>query len=403
MTAHQVRHNIRLYWWLTVFGEPLFWGAVLISALQQLGHMTLADIFFMEAVVVVVCVVLDLPMGALADYIGHKPAVVTGRMFLLASTIAFAFMTSPLWAWIANVCWAIGLSLHSGADSALLYGTLKSRNIAHVHTRIVGRAIGGRLLMMGFGSLATGVLATYHMRFPLLLSIPFACIPLYAATRFVEPPRVNGRMNHTHTPQQFMREHIALLKRGIGIALNSVELRWMIGFATLLTVTSKVWFFTYNPYFEVVQLPLYWYGVIFFCANIIAWSTSHFADRAEKYLGEHTCVVGMVIFLGVPITLMGLFPSQLLAWIVLAQNIVRGFMQPFINDYMNRHITDESVRATVLSVRTSVGHAIEIIALTVLGVCITRMTLPATLIALGITVLALGTVTYRTYRTRIMR
>ena len=129
MKMRRAVRNVALYKLFVIFNEPLFWGPILITSLQKLGQMSLPEIYFMESAVMIICVVLDIPAGALADVIGRKKSLIIGRVFLLASIVGFATMHSPVEAWISNIIWAIGYSFQSGADQALLYNTLKEAGI----------------------------------------------------------------------------------------------------------------------------------------------------------------------------------------------------------------------------------------------------------------------------------
>ena len=182
--------------------------------------------------------------------------------------------------------------------------------------------------------------------------------------------------------------------------LHSVKVRWVIGFAALLATTSKVWFFTYNPYFELGGLPLKQYGVIFFCLNVVAWLSSHYAYRIERHLGERKCVIVMILCIGIPILIMGFLPMMLFAYLVVIQNIVRGFMRPFVGDYLNRHVTD-NVRATVLSTQSSTTNLVAIFGLAVFGFFTGTFGLLNSLIVLGIAMLGFGALSYATYARKI--
>ena len=387
MNTYDVTRNVLLYRIHVIFNEPLFWGAVLIDSLQRLAHMSLPDIYYMESVVLVLCVALDVPAGVLADLIGRKKCLIMGRMFLLVDTYLFASMQTPADAWTANVLWAIGFALQSGADSALLRDSLGEVRREHEFKEIAGKSVGGRYLLMALCALAIGPLATIHPRLPFYLGLPFMALPLIAVCFLKEPAA---------TTAAHPIEKMKLLQQGCRAALHSAEVRWMVGLAALLATTSKVWFFTYNPYFELVGLPLTQYGVIFFCLNIVAWLSSRYAVGIERHLGERACIIGMVLCLGAPIMLMAAVPIQAFAYLVVIQNVVRGFMMPFVQDYLNRHIKS-SVRATVLSVQSSFANLMAIVALASFGFLTGTLGLLPSLMLLGFSVTILGTWSYVTY------
>lgn len=145
MNKKHVRRNVVLYKLFVIFNEPLFWGPVVIASIQELGHMSLADIFFMESAVMVLCVLLNIPSGALADLIGQKTTIIIGRIFLLGSAIGFTTQYDPFTAWLANIMWAIGYSFQSGADVSFFYNFLKDNGLEKKFKKIEGCA-GGSLL-----------------------------------------------------------------------------------------------------------------------------------------------------------------------------------------------------------------------------------------------------------------
>ncbi len=383
--------NILLYRLYAIFNEPLLWGPILITSLGKLAHMDLPDIYYMESVVLCICVLLDIPSGALADVIGRKKSIVIGRVFLFGSAFFFTIMRTPLEAWIGNILWAIGFSMQSGADTALLYDTLKEQGRESEYKRIEGQAIGARLILIACCSLTVGFLADVDLRLPLWIGLPFMLIPLVAAFFFKEP---------VQTEHYSVEKQLQTLRQGAMFVIKSVEVRWMVGFAALLATTSKVWFFTYNPYFELVQLPLPYYGVIFFCLNATAWISSHNAHKVEGWIGERACVLGMILCLGLPILLMSLVPIMSFAYLVVVQNIVRGFMRPFVGDYLHRHITS-GIRATVLSIQSSIANLMAIIGLAIFGFLTDTTGLLYSLAVLGFAALSLGFMSYRTYVRKI--
>ena len=391
MDAHKGKRNILLYRLYVLFNEPLFWGPILIISLQNLAHMSLPSIYYMEAVVLGICVILDIPSGALADLIGRKKTIIVGRVFLFGSVFFFTTMTTPLHAWIGNILWAIGYSMQSGADTALLYDTLKEQGKEAEYKRIEGQAVGGRLVLVACCSLVTGLLASINLRLPLLIGLPFILVPLTAVSFLKEPVK---------TESYSVQKQLGVLKEGLTFIRHSVEVRWMVGFAALVATISKVWFFTYNPYFELVGLPIAYYGVVFFSLNVVAWLSSHYAYRIEHRLGEKKCIIGMVSCVGIPILLMGLLPIRAFVSLVVVQNVVRGFMRPFVGDYMNRHVTT-NIRATMLSVQSSVANLTAIVGLATFGFFMEHLSLPKSLVILGITTLVFGAVSYASYKRRI--
>jgi hypothetical protein len=242
---------------------------------------------------------------------------------------------------------------------------------------------------MAFCSLIVGPLATINMRIPLWLCIPFMIIPLVTAFYFKELP----------TSKKYdMKGHLNLLKETCRFTRKKPELKWMICFCMLITIVSKIWFFTYNPYFEKVGLGVKYYGLIFFIMNIVAWFFSRYAFKVEKYFTERTCVIGIILCISVPIIIMGLLPFWPIAYLAVCQNIVRGFIKPFEGDFINRNIESDHIRTTVLSINSSASDMVSILVLLSFGFMMENVNLLHSLIILGLLVLVLGMLSFRSYK-----
>jgi len=382
MNKRDAERNIKLYRTYVTFREPLLWGSVLISSIIHLGHMTLSEIYFMESIVLLGMIFLQVPMGALADIIGRKKTVIIGSLLYVVSITWFAVARSPFDVWAGNLAWMVGASLCSGADSAFLYDTLKSVGRESEYKKIDGGAAGNQLLIVAICAIAAGYLAQISLRLPLLLSIPGVIFSSILPFFFKEPP-----MDRKFTA----KEQMGVMKLGILFVANHKEVKWIIGFTTLIGVISKIWFFTYNPYFELVKLDLKYYGVVFFTLNVIAWFFSKHAHRISGRFKERTLTILMVLLIGIPILVMGSAVSVFAVCMVFPQNIVRGFMRPFFGEFLNRHLDSEN-RATVLSVKESVSGLAQFIALGMFGFLLKSLGLSFCLQILGVTVIVLGIV-----------
>lgn len=388
MDEKEVRRNIMLYKLYAVLGEPILWGPTLILFIQRLGKMSLSEIYLMEAVVVGGIVLLEIPSGALADLIGRKKTILLGQLLILASAIVFALIDSPFDVWVSNILCMIGFVCRSGADSAFLYDSLKEGKREGEYKQIEGSAMGGRLLAYGICSLSVGFLSEIDLRLPFILTIPWVSISCLIVLCFKEP---------IQTRKYNFREQMDLMKISILFVANHKAIKWIVGYISLIVVSSKLWFFTYNPYFELVELEIRYYGVIFCLLNIVAWFFSYNAYRIEGRIGERLCMIGMILFIGLPILLMGTIVSQAMVSMVLLQNVVRGFMVPFLGDFLNRQL-DSKNRATVISIKSAVSGFVSVVSLSLFGFVLKIWPLTFSLRILGVTVLLLGFVKILQYK-----
>lgn len=346
----KLERNLKLMMLQSIFLEPLFWGPILILTLQNLAHMKLEDIYLQESICVIICLIIDIPTGALADIIGRKKMLVIAHIFAFADIIVFASMSQPWHTWVANILWAIGAAFRSGADKALIQESCialgKDRGY---YRKYAGTAMGLRYLMFGIGAPIASYLAEYNLRLPLMLCVPFMIIPLITSLKLTEPPREDIR-------ELTVKEHLQQMKEGIKDTCKDKRILWVMLYLCIVSATSKVWFFTYNPYFERVGLPVRYFGWIFLALNIVAWLASQYGRHIESRLGDKHTVQLLIPLVGIPIILMSMIPMPAMALMVVFQNIVRGMNGPFFDSMSEKYLRN-STRATVLSVQSSVTSA----------------------------------------------
>ncbi len=381
MEEKQSLRNIKMYHWYIIFKEPLMWGPILISYLTSVGKMSLPEIYLMESIVLLGLAIFEILTGSLADLIGRKKTVCLGSLLNLTSIIWFASVKTPFDAWGANITWAIGFSLCSGADSALIYDTLVEMKKEISYEKINGVAAGNRFFLVACCSLATGFLAEINLRLPALLSIPGVALSVLAAFLFTEPNLKTDK----YTPNR----QLHLIKDSLLFIVKHKKIIWIIAFTTLIGVTSKIWFFTYNPYFELVNLDFRYYGFAFFTLNIIAWISSHNAHIIKGKIPETIIITLMIILIGGPILFMGSFVTVLSVGMIFFQNVVRGFSGPFLGGLLQHQIESEK-RATILSANSSITGLTQFVALGVFGAMLKLWNLPFCLQLLGIFTLFLG-------------
>ncbi|KKS35510.1 MAG: Major facilitator superfamily [Parcubacteria group bacterium GW2011_GWD2_42_14] len=406
MERKKALRNIALYKWYIIFREPLMWGPILISCLTQLGHMKLEEIYFMEAIVLLGFIFLEPPSGALADLIGRKKMIVIGAGCEVVSIVWFSYIQTPVDVWGANIVWMIGASFASGANTSLIYDTLVELDMEHTYEKLESIVVSHFLLVTAIFSLLSGVLAGVHLRLPIVLSIPGVLICFCIALCFTETGDVEKKVKkHKITLHEMFlilkttfKAINKLMKVSLLFVANNKEIKWIVCFSTLITVASKVWFFTYNPYFELVHLDVRYYGLVFFWLNVVAWFFCKNAYRIKSRLGEARVVTLLLFAIVVPITVMGTFVGVLSISLVLMQNVVRGMARPFFSAFLHKHITSEK-RATVDSIGSAVNGLCQFLALGMFGVMLSVWQLSFCLQMLGLTVLVLGVYSLCRYHT----
>ena len=391
MDKFQAKRNLILYGMFQALREPFFWGPILILYLQQMGHMSLSGIYLVESVTMLLLIVLQIPTGALADLLGRKNTMIIGSVLIVLDNLLFALVDSPAMVLVANIVWAVGFAFVSGADSSLLYDTLAVTGETDKYKKIEGRTTGVRLLLMALTSISVGYLASVNLRLPVWLGIPGMLLALVVVCLMKEPPR----QKHLDREPVY-RQHWSLMKLSVLFVANSKKVKWIIAYTVLLGVIGKAWFFTYNPYFETLKLPLRYYGWIFFAMNLVAAIFSYGSDWLAKKLTERLNILGMVLLTGMPIVLMSALVYWPMVVLVLTQSMVRGHLRPFMGHFLHEHLDSEN-RATVVSIQAAVDGFGQFAFFGIFGLALKAANLTTTLLGLGIFSLLLGGYLYVKY------
>ncbi|MCK5416811.1 MFS transporter [Candidatus Parcubacteria bacterium] len=380
MNQKEANRNVKLYAWFKTIGMPFFWGPVIITYIINVGKMSLSELYFMEAVVVFALIFVEIYSSAWADLLGRRKAMILGSFLQLVAMILFASLNSPFLVWVSNILVMLGFAIASGADEAFLVDNLKELGKEDELTRVNGQILSRIFIILAIGSIASGYLYDINPRLPMFLSVPGMFVS-FVLTFFFKESKNTEKISH--------KEHFDFMKMSILFVVNHKAIKWIIAYVALIAVASKLWFFTYNPYFELVELDYKYFGWVFFSLNIVAWASSKYAYKIERKMSELSIIIFMLILMGVPILLMGVFVSQLAIVLVLSENLVRGFKQPFFSSFINRHL-DSKNRATVLSIKSASIALVQAVSLWTFGLVLLKWELGMSLQILGVTILVLG-------------
>lgn len=354
----KTKNVLRLYLVMSVLEEPIFWGPIIILAMSKLAGMTVAEIFFSEALAVALVFVLDAPSGVVADMIGRKKCVVIGRFCLLLSMIFFAFMEKAWHAYVANFFWAVGISLRSGAESAMIYDELRRRNALNEYPALMKRCHGFFFLLAIPSAVLTGFIAEkFGLRTPLLLSIPGVCLSMLLVYFFPK----EEVFEKVHTIKSYCEHLVEAIKE---TAKNKKLWIFMFWFA-LLSVIGKVYFFMYNPYLELVKVPYSQIGFIFAGLNLISLAATWYTFWLHEKIGRF----GFGVWFssqGVIMLAQAYFLSAWCGWLFSAQGVLRGYGSTIREPILNNLIPDEK-RATMLSFDSSFSSLLQVLSFAIIA------------------------------------
>ena len=366
---------------------------VLIPFFRENG-LDLRDILILQAAFSVSLIALEVPSGYVADVIGRKFTLIIGSAI---GAVAFVLYATAYAFWeflLVEILLGAGGSLISGADKALLYDTLRELEREGDYQKSAGRlgAVGN--FSESIAAIIGGELALISLRTPLYVEAALTILAVPIAFTLVEPKR------HRIANRESSLKSILKIVR---YALHGhTEIKWLILYSSLVGLSTFVMVWFVQPYFQVVDLPLRYFGIAWAVLNCSVGLFSMMAHRIEGLLGRRWSLVSLIFLSSATYLFLSRFQALWALPILFVFYFVRGINGPVLDDYINRLVPSE-IRATVLSVKNLVGRLMFVLIGPVIGWINDAYSLGAALFVAGVAFLCAGALSLaRLYRNEVL-
>lgn len=353
-----MRRNLRLLpWWWVLRWVWLGEGIWVLYLTDERG-LTLGQAVLFEAIFSAVVIAAELPTGMLADRYGRRFSLVAGTVAVVLAFLAFGVSTSLGVLLSAYAFFALAETSFSGADTAMLYDSLKA----------VGRdrdftAWHGKLnALIAIAIAAFTVVGSLMVRWvplwtPIVLSAALTAPAILLAWLMTEPPRSDER----HTYLETGRRAVALTFRHPALLAAMVLMS-----VTTIAITAVSIF--QQHFLREAGIPVWGIGLFVAGQMGVAAAGSWISAPLGNRLGLRRTMWMMPI--GSALALIAAAPGHLALYaFFLFPALGWNVLYPHFVDYLARRVTD-SLRASLISIANVVGGiaALVIVPLTGLGV-----------------------------------
>ncbi|MBS3137241.1 MFS transporter [Candidatus Woesearchaeota archaeon] len=338
--------NIWKFYLFDIFEAMLFAVPIIVLFWQENG-LSLTQIMILQSLFAIAIVLLELPTGYFADMYGRKNILLlSGISFVIAISIysiGFSFAAFLL----AELFFALALSLYSGTSSAFVYDTLKQLKRENEYKKIFGKAKYYGFIAMAFSQIIGGFVGKINFRWTFYLTIPFYLLTVFITISMHEPKR-NKLIVEKNNFKNHLRKLIKILKYSL---INNIKMRWLIIFSAIIYAVNSAGLWLYQPYFKLTGIDIAYFGIIFASFQIVSAISSKYAHKIENKLGMKTSLIILIpiIFIGYLLTSKIIFLFSFV--FIYFFQFVRAFSDPIFSDYINK-LTTSDIRATVLSVQS---------------------------------------------------
>ncbi|MEA3343988.1 MAG: MFS transporter [archaeon] len=341
-TSTQLEKNIPKYYLFMALRYGMFFFIPIFVLYLKTKGITMTQVMLLQAVYCIMVFALEIPTGAIADQVGRKKTIAIGSAFGAAGILYYAFAETFTGFILAEIILALGTVMISGADTSIIYDTLKILKRESHFKKIQGRANAIGFAAAALASVAGGWLYTIDARLPMIAaSLPFA-IAVFVALSMREPAA-----SQTAT----LAETISLIKTGIRFTATHKQVRWLVLYTAIYSAFSFAMFWLYQPFLIRAGISVIYFGPIFAAINLLVALGAFSSHRIENIIGEKASLVMIPALTTIALVLLstGHLPLGFMA-IILGQ-FAWGYSDPVINDYINRHIASRN-RATILSINS---------------------------------------------------
>jgi MFS family permease len=312
----------------------LFWK-------DQIG-LSLSEILLLQALFSLATLIMEFPSGYLSDRLGYRFSLNLACLFGITGWATYTLAGTFAGVLVAEIQLGISYAFISGADSALLYETLRHEGKEEEYAKHDGRMTAWAQAGEAAGAIGAGALYAWFPLLPFLLQIGVWISALIICRNLKDIPAAK-RHTASHLREAFgIARKAFLLKPGLRY---SILLAAMLGLASFY----PVWLI--QPYMQSINVPLVWFGPIWAVANLCVSFGSLISHRIQYHLGARGTSLLLLSLIAIGYT--GLAFNQFI-WgfaFYFLLTIMRGIQGPFLRLALQKQ-SERHERASILSLKS---------------------------------------------------
>jgi MFS family permease len=357
------------------------WWPIWVIYLLQDRDLSLTQITFLDTPFFILIVLAEVPTGAIADRLGRKVALMMAAALFAVAIFVFGIADSYLILILSYTAWGLALTLQMGADSALLYDSLKAIDREDDFQKINGRLWAITSLAVLIAILVGAPLAeATSLSFPIIISAGIALLAIPVAWSMHEP---------RHETNIIQEAYVQTVINGVRDAWRQPALRYIIIFSGVIFAMTFAPLIFVQPFLDQHGVEIRNLGIWQAPVRAAGIVSALLAYRFVSGIGQKGAFFAMPVALGICyLSLAGIDHI----WLLLAflpVGMVAGMQNPVLATYINRRIPSER-RATMLSIQSMIGSFLLAILEPMSGLMADTLGLRALFLAFGIGILVVA-------------
>ncbi len=251
---------------------------------------TLGDFFLLQGLSSLTCLLLDVPMGYVADRVSKKKILIFSGLVLILRFVLLYFWPSKMTIFLGEFLYAFVIVSFVGTGDSYIYELLKTQNKTTAMLKRYGRLYFWISLGTSISSLSGAWLfKLYGADTVILLTILFASVSTLLL--FFIPD-----IEQFEKKQDTLGEKYLSLFKSIKYACSKPEFVTLIGYSAFLTAAYQIFMWSMQPVMKMAMVPVTLFGVIFFLNHMARASGSFFAHNILNHISLKN--LGWVTYIG---------------------------------------------------------------------------------------------------------
>lgn len=258
--------------WLARFApfRTLTMSAAYLTPFFLEKGLSLSEIFMLQAIFSVACVIWEIPSGLLADKFGRARCIKLSAPIAAVAMVTYGFSDSYAMFLACEIGLAVASGLYTGADMALLYDSIRAdRTLSDAAVERQYQAQRRRIKSLMFGASFAAFPISIALAYGIGISATIVAdgLILAAGTYYVYKLKEAPYERHAQQPganmwRQF-RDSCHEVWRVLAAFARNREARWLVALGTVLSTSTYLAAWSSAPYYASLGLPLASFGAIF--------------------------------------------------------------------------------------------------------------------------------------------
>jgi MFS family permease len=358
--------------------------------LREMGW-SLTEIGILEGLFCITQAISEVPSGYFADFVGRKKSLIIGEILVVFYALSFLFAEQHhILVCIGFVLFGIGLSLKSGADQALVYDNLTSKNQSYAKLYGVYNAV--EIIAIALSGLAGGIISHFSWSAVFIITAcmhVFAILILCAISENKNYKEKNGKeeMNKRVAPTWQLKQIITFIR------LNK-KYRYLIYVVGITQATISILYQYGGVFISEFGYSTPQISVVMFIISIISAGLSYKVERLIQLFGAkklifRTMLTALIVFVAFVFQ-----QSFLTVCIFVLFNVLFEVWDTTTNTVLHENIPSK-IRASLISVANLLTAIIMAIESVLIGELSTHFSLTQIFIAFGMSSLGVGLIVFR--------